>query len=355
MKMNQLFLKTGTSRGRLAGFGLAAVLLAAALLGAVRPQAALAAPAAVCTSVADGDWSAAATWSCASVPTASDSVIIHSYVSISTNQTIGSVSVESDAVDGTYAGVLQFTEAVTLNVTGNFAVDAYSIFDPGTGSVVLSGADQEIHTNGGTVDFYNLTKTVTSSATLSFDPAVSGAGGVHILNSLVLKGTADQLLLLRSTTAGQAWQINPELLTDVSYIDVMDSTNISTAVPQIIAVFSTDSGSNSGWTFGTIAVQISSSRSPIKFGNVLTLTAEVSGSSAAGEVYFIIGDEGIDGCSDVPVVSGVATCTTSDIEIGEYAIVAVFNTLADVPDVARSAPLKQAVAAIIFYFPLSSH
>jgi hypothetical protein len=348
-------MKAGTSRGRLAGFGLAAVLLAAALLGAVRPQAALAAPAVTCTSVADGDWSAAATWSCDSVPTASDSVIIHSYVSLSTNQTIGSVSIESDAVDGTYAGVLQFTEAVTLNVTGNFAVDAYSIFDPGTGSVVLSGADQEIHTNGGTVDFYNLTKTVSSSATLAFDPAVSGAGGVHILNDLVLRGAAGQLLLLRSTTAGQAWQINPEKLTDVSSVDVMDSTNISTAVPQIIATSSTDSGNNTGWTFGTIAVQISSSRSPIMFGSPLTLTAAVSGSSVDGEVYFVIGDQPIDGCSDVAVVSGVATCTTSDIEIGEYAIVAVFYTLADVPDVALSAPLKQAVADSIFYFPLTIH
>ena len=103
-----------------------------------------------------------------------------------------------------------------ITVSGNWSNSG--IFTPSSDTVTLSGTSQTL---SGTTSFYNLTKTVTSSATLTFPASLMTA----ISNTLTLEGTAGNLLSLRSSTPGTQFKINPQGLRNFSYLNPQDSNN----------------------------------------------------------------------------------------------------------------------------------
>lgn len=167
--------------------------------------------------------------------------------------------------------------AGTLDINGSFTMSTGSLIAPSgylmlsgdwnktggyfrnnSGSVVLDGDDQVL---SGTGTFYNLTKSVTSGAALTF-----GAGHTFTVGgTLVLNGAASHLLALRSSTPGVQWLLNAIGSVGVEYLDVQDSYNIN-----VTAVDCTsncvDSMNNINWLFPVpVASSQSSSSSSEEF------------------------------------------------------------------------------------------
>jgi fibronectin-binding autotransporter adhesin len=141
----------------------------------------------------------------------------------------------------TIRNTAQFTApAGDMSVSGPLTLTADSTFEPNAGTVHLTGATQAIT---GSVTFFNLLKTAPNDATLKF-----AAGSAQtVTGTLSLTGTSGHLLMLASTTAGTPWAIDPEGPTNLDFLGVADSDNIS-GTP-ITATHSNDLGGNTGWTF----------------------------------------------------------------------------------------------------------
>src|SRR5690606_25428506 len=106
-----------------------------------------------------------------------------------------------------------------ITVGGDVRADG-GVFVPHQGEVILGGLDQSINSS---IGFYDLTKQVTSAATLTFgkDSTTTVSG------MLTLTGQPGELLSLRSSTPGTQWLLDPAGDETVSYLDVQDSNNIS--------------------------------------------------------------------------------------------------------------------------------
>ena len=175
--------------------GMVALLIITALF-AVAPAGNVSALAA-CTSAADGDWNDGATWAgCAGgVPAAADDVLVTHAVAITADQAAGSLTIGA-------GGIVYFTAPATLTISGSAGVFDVNggIFSPeivdgngdptGTGGTLAFAAGaQQILTHGAWVDFWELTKDAGGPGqSLSFDPAVAGEGGVHLINNVTLAG-----------------------------------------------------------------------------------------------------------------------------------------------------------------------
>ncbi len=311
--------------------GMIALLLVGAFLAARPVQAA---PDAICTTTADGVWTSAAIWDCGRVPLSTDDAVIAHEVSFATSRAIHSLSVE-------LGGALRFDAPVTLTINGNFTKAESGVFDPGNdysdpvtgGTVVFGAGSNTITTNGEVVDFFNLTKIASGlGETLSVDPQGVGGGYIHILNSLVLKGTnGSTLLALRSTVPASKWGIEAEGTTDVNFVDVQDSNNLG---DMITVTTGHDSGNNTNWSFPSSlnlsSVSLSASPNPSVIGVPVTFTATISpvGASSGDVEFYLDGDE-IASCSSQPVslVGGVptATCTVSNLALGSHNIKAEYG------------------------------
>ncbi len=114
-------------------------------------------------------------------------------------------------------------------------------FDANGGEVILLGA---VHALNGTTTFFDLTKNATVTATTTF-----GAGTLTTIEGeWNFTGTSSsERHLLRSSTNGQYWYVNPATTT-LANIDVKDSNNVnvSTVVCDIGCL---DSGNNVNWPF----------------------------------------------------------------------------------------------------------
>ncbi len=134
------------------------------------------------------------------------------------------------------AGTLDVsTSNYTVNLAGDFT-NVGGDFEARNGLVVLDGTDQRLE---GSIDFYNLTKVVTTARTLTF-----GAGDTYtIANNLILAGAAGQLLSLVSDT-GADWNIQVNSQTVVNFVDVNDSEVVGSSGNDILAVSSTNGGGN---------------------------------------------------------------------------------------------------------------
>ena len=112
----------------------------------------------------------------------------------------------------------------------------------GNSTVTLDGGSQTI---ASTTTFYNLTKSVTSAATLTFEAGKTQT----IANTMSLDGDAGQLLSLRSSSTGSQWSIDPQGTRTIEYLDVQDSANINATSIATAGFNITNSGGNTGWTF----------------------------------------------------------------------------------------------------------
>jgi len=153
----------------------------------------------------------------------------------------GSLDVDGDVgVTGTLT-----VGSGSINLTGNWSNSG--TFTAGTGTVTFNGTDQTI---SGATTFYNLTKTVTSAATLTFQNG--SANKTTITNTLTLQGADGQLLSLRSNTAGSQWEIDPQGTRTIGYLDVKDSNNVAAANINAVDNNCTDSGNNTKWSFSSL-------------------------------------------------------------------------------------------------------
>ncbi len=139
-----------------------------------------------------------------------------------------------------------------LTLSGNW-VKTGGYFSPNGGSVQLDGGSQTL---AGVDTFYNLRKSVTSAATLTF-----GAGQTVAINgALILNGAASNALSLRSSTTGVAWLLNAIGTRGVEYVDVKDSQNIHATAMDCEDFGCIDSGGNTNWIFDGPLATVSQAR-----------------------------------------------------------------------------------------------
>lgn len=336
--MRKLIFQTLTSHGALRKalmIGMAALLVTGMVFSIQSAAKVFAAPVA-CTSVADGDWGSASTWSCAAVPGDGDTATVVNAVALSSNHTVSGLTIGA-------GGYLYFTNASTLTLNGDLTINggifAPQLLDPDGlplldgGTVVFGPGSQTILTNGAWVDFWNLTKLSTAAGdSLSVDPGVFDAdagvtvGGIHVLNHVALQGSPDNYLLLNSTVPASQWQIWVDLDYDINYVDVQDSANVSPGGTPLTVPMGTDLGNNTNWWFGGApSVFVTSSANPAIVGTSVTFTATVLPGDATGTVEFELNGVDITGCEYQPITAGVATCTVTDLAAGNHDITAIYS------------------------------
>jgi len=103
----------------------------------------------------------------------------------------------------------------TVNVAGDW-VNSGGIFNENTSTVVFNGTNQSIQ---GSETFAGLTKTITTTDTLTFDAGAT----VTVTGLATLKGAADQLLALQSDTPGSQFSMSFTGTIDLNYLSVKDS------------------------------------------------------------------------------------------------------------------------------------
>ncbi len=111
-------------------------------------------------------------------------------------------------------------------------------FNADNGTVALTGSNQHVV---GSTTFHNLTKTVRTADTLTFQAGATET----ITGTLTLEGIAGHLLALRSSEPGTQWDIDPLSAALASFVDVEDSGNIGKKA--ITAKHSRNSGDDMGW------------------------------------------------------------------------------------------------------------
>ncbi len=132
------------------------------------------------------------------------------------------------------------TSIITL--AGHWTRKSSGTFTHGNGTVVLNGSNQTL---SGSTTFYNLTKTITSSATLTFAATTTQT----VSNTLTLLGAAGNPLSLRSSLTGVRSVLTlTSALQDLRYLDVRDS-NASGGTTLTCSQGCVDSGNNLGWSF----------------------------------------------------------------------------------------------------------
>jgi len=133
------------------------------------------------------------------------------------------------------------TGTYSINLAGNWINSGGTL--SGAGNVILDGVNQSI---SGNTSFYNLTKSVASSATLTFDASSTQT----ITNNMIFEGAASQYLNLVSSSPSTQWNIDPQGIRTVSYLNVQDSVNINATTIDAVGSGSIDSGNNVKWDFG---------------------------------------------------------------------------------------------------------
>lgn len=171
---------------------------------------------------------------------------------VSINKTLGGSFTVGTNIDinGDFtltSGTLTVTGANTIYLGGNWNKSVSSAFIENYSKLLLDGTNQAIN---GTNTFYQLTKNVTSSATLTFEAGKTQT----ISNNLSLQGVDGQLLSLRSSVTDTQWSINHTGQgTTIAYLDVKDSNNINATAIDTTGTGSFDSGNNTNWVFDVIA------------------------------------------------------------------------------------------------------
>lgn len=160
----------------------------------------------------------------------------------------GHTFVPGTDIDGIHLEIIgTFTGGTnSYNLSGDFTNGG--TFTADSSSVILDGTSQSI---SGSSTFYDLSKTVASADTLTFE-----AGSTQtISNSLTLYGSPGKLLSLRSSSSPSQWDlvINSAATKNIDYVDVKDSdaSGSDASHKAINPANSVNSGNNIDW-FGNI-------------------------------------------------------------------------------------------------------
>jgi len=224
--------------------------------------------------------------------------------------------------DGTFDA-----NGLAISCAGNWTNSA--TYTHNNNSVTLDGTNQTL---SGSTTFYNLTKTVTSAATLTFDNTATQT----ITHNLTLQGASGQLLSLRSDAAA-AYNLTLQAggTQSLSYLDVQYS-DASGGVELAAGPTSVDSLYNLNWSFGAISLSISVVPSTWGVGTVDVGTTQVTTSDSRIKVtnngnvsetftlkIFVVDDRGewtyssseAGAGSNIYVLSGIF-CATTDSPTG---------------------------------------
>jgi hypothetical protein len=170
----------------------------------------------------------------------------------------------------------------TLTVGGNFSMDTGSTFNANGGTVLLNGTNQPIG-GGSNITFNNLTKISTAADTLTFKAGTT----TTVMGTLTLQGVDGGLLTVSSDTAGTPWNLNAQGATNISYVSVSDSNNISDSIGICNSV---DGGGNTGWIFNPASCNPShgtaadATISNYQFVQAASLAAEQAAQDQNGDV-----------------------------------------------------------------------
>jgi len=115
-------------------------------------------------------------------------------------------------------------------------------FTASTSTVRLNGSNQTL--SGSTI-FYNLTKTVTATGTLTLASHNHPKPSAMPLRCKVQRGN---LFILRSSQLARNWKIDPQGTRTVPYLDVKDSNNINASAIDC-SNNCMNSGNNTNWSF----------------------------------------------------------------------------------------------------------
>lgn len=151
-------------------------------------------------------------------------------------------------IDGTFSNTAGtfLTDGFDMTVAGNW--NNTGTFTHGNNTVTFDGTGQQVT---GSTTFNNFTKVVAATDTLTFD----NTGEQTIQGTLTMQGAAGQLLLLRSDSLGDQWDITlePGGLQVLGYLDVQDSNAdgpTSNGLLLVAGTTSADSLNNDNWAFG---------------------------------------------------------------------------------------------------------
>ncbi|MEX1997651.1 MAG: fibronectin type III domain-containing protein [Candidatus Andersenbacteria bacterium] len=164
------------------------------------------------------------------------------------------LTIAADSTDTFSLGVALDVNGNLTNTSGTLSPGSNTItlagtwsnsgtFTAGTSTVTLDGSSQTL---SGATTFYNLTKSVSATATLTFPASTTQT----VTNTLTLNGAASNLLSLRSSTDGTQWRIDPQGTRTISYLDVKDSNNLN-ATAIACSTGCVSSGNNTNWTIST--------------------------------------------------------------------------------------------------------
>jgi len=136
------------------------------------------------------------------------------------------------------------TSSYDITLAGNWTNNG--TFIPGTGTVTLSGADQNIN---GSSTFYRLTKDVSADAARTLTVASGTTQEIATGGTLTLKGASGKVLTISSTAA---WYLNVNTSVATTYVvDYVDAAYSNAAGGKTLLVTnSTDSLNNVNWDFG---------------------------------------------------------------------------------------------------------
>lgn len=129
-----------------------------------------------------------------------------------------------------------------INLAGNWSNGG--TFVPRTATVTFTGGNQQI---SGSTTFNNLAKSVSSTATLTFEAEERQV----VTGTLTLTGQSDATLSLRSSVEDTQWEIDPQGTRTIDYLDVQDSNNVNAAAMDVEGLNINDSGNNTNWGFNT--------------------------------------------------------------------------------------------------------
>ncbi len=133
---------------------------------------------------------------------------------------------------------------LALNIAGNFDNNG-GIYTANNNTVTLNGTNQSVL---GSTTFYNLTKSVSSAATLTFEAAKTFV----VSSALTLQGAANNLLSVISSIASTQFSINIPSSFTLSFLNVKDVNNTN-ATSRAISN-SQNSGNNTNVTFSATTV-----------------------------------------------------------------------------------------------------
>ena len=162
----------------------------------------------------------------------------------------GDIDINGNLTIGAAGTFTASSSTMSTTISGNLSNSG--IFNHNNGTVDLDGGDQTIT---GAFTFNNLTKTVAAQQTLTFDNTAAQT----VAGTLTLKGVSQAArLLLRSDSATDAWDIDPQGTLDVEFLDVRDSNNTN-ATAISCANGCLNSNGNTNWLFDAASGSGSSS------------------------------------------------------------------------------------------------